>query len=65
MREANARAHIIKRLGRPEEIASMVACFFREGQFLTGLTPPVDSGWSVRATTDRLGPPRLRPTSVS
>jgi NAD(P)-dependent dehydrogenase (short-subunit alcohol dehydrogenase family) len=48
MREANARAHIIKRLGLPEEIASMVAYFFREGQFLTGLTYPVDGGWSVK-----------------
>ena len=48
MREANARAHIIRRLGRPEEIASMVAYFFREGQFLTGLTYPVDGGWSVK-----------------
>jgi hypothetical protein len=33
-------AHIIRRLGRPEEIASMVAYFFREGAFLTGLTYP-------------------------
>lgn len=48
MKEANARAHIIQRLGRPEEIASMVAYFFREGQFLTGLTYPVDGGWSVK-----------------
>lgn len=48
MKDANARAHILKRLGRPEEIASMVAYFFREGQFLTGLTYPVDGGWSVK-----------------
>jgi hypothetical protein len=26
----------------------MVAYFFREGQFLTGLTYPVDGGWSVK-----------------
>jgi hypothetical protein len=45
---ANANAHIIRRLGRPEEIASMVAYFLREGSFLTGLTYPVDGGWSVK-----------------
>lgn len=48
MREANANAHLIRRLGRPEEIASMVAYLFREGQFLTGLTYPVDGGWSAK-----------------
>jgi hypothetical protein len=26
----------------------MVAYFFREGAFLTGLTYPVDGGWSVK-----------------
>jgi NAD(P)-dependent dehydrogenase (short-subunit alcohol dehydrogenase family) len=48
MKQANADAHLIRRLGRPEEIASMVAYFFREGAFLTGLTYPVDGGWSVK-----------------
>jgi NAD(P)-dependent dehydrogenase (short-subunit alcohol dehydrogenase family) len=48
MRQANARAHLIQRLGRPEEIASMVAYMFREGSFLTGLTYPVDGGWSAK-----------------
>ena len=48
MKQANADAHIVRRLGRPEEIASMVAYFFREGAFLTGLTYPVDGGWSVK-----------------
>lgn len=48
MRQANADAHIIRRLGKPDEIASMVAYFFREGAFLTGLTYPVDGGWSVK-----------------
>jgi len=48
MKQANAAAHLIKRLGRPEEIASMVAYFFREGSFLTGLTYPVDGGWSAK-----------------
>lgn len=48
MKQANAAAHLIERLGRPEEIASMVAYFFREGSFLTGLTYPVDGGWSAK-----------------
>ncbi|MQA13606.1 MAG: SDR family oxidoreductase [Pseudonocardiaceae bacterium] len=48
MKQANADAHLIRRLGRPEEIASMVAYFFREGAFLTGLTYPVDGGWSSK-----------------
>src|ERR1700754_1897867 len=48
MREANARAHLIRRLGQPAEIASMVAYMFREGSFLTGLTYPVDGGWSAK-----------------
>lgn len=48
MRQANADAHLIRRLGEPDEIASMVAYFFREGSFLTGLTYPVDGGWSVK-----------------
>jgi NAD(P)-dependent dehydrogenase (short-subunit alcohol dehydrogenase family) len=48
MRQANADAHMVRRLGRPEEIASMVAYFFREGAFLTGLTYPVDGGWSAK-----------------
>lgn len=48
MRQANADAHMIRRLGRPAEIASMVAYFFREGAFLTGLVYPVDGGWSAK-----------------
>ncbi|HEY2206886.1 MAG TPA: SDR family oxidoreductase [Pseudonocardia sp.] len=48
MREANAAAHLITRLGRPEEVASMVAYFFREGSFLTGLLYEVDGGWSAK-----------------
>ena len=48
MKQANADAHLIRRLGRPEEIASMVTYFFRQGAFLTGLTYPVDGGWSVK-----------------
>jgi NAD(P)-dependent dehydrogenase (short-subunit alcohol dehydrogenase family) len=48
MKQANADAHLIRRLGRPDEIASMVAYFFQEGSFLTGLTYPVDGGWSAK-----------------
>ena len=48
MRQANANAHLIRRLGRPEEIASMVAYFFREGDFLTGVVYAVDGGWSAK-----------------
>jgi len=48
MREANANSHLIKRLGRPEDIAGMMAYFFSsDGDFCTGLSYPVDGGWSV------------------
>jgi NAD(P)-dependent dehydrogenase (short-subunit alcohol dehydrogenase family) len=48
MREQNANSHLIKRLGRPEEIAGMMAYLFStDGDFATGLTYPVDGGWSV------------------
>ncbi|MDC3729123.1 SDR family NAD(P)-dependent oxidoreductase [Rhodococcus sp. C26F] len=48
MREANANAHIVRRLGLPEEIASMVAYLMREGSFLTGEIYPVDGGWAAK-----------------
>lgn len=48
MRESNAKSHLIKRLGKPEEIAGMMAYFFSpDGDFCAGLTYPVDGGWSV------------------
>lgn len=48
MREANANAHMIKRLGRPADIAGTMLHFFSDdGSFLTGLTSPVDGGWST------------------
>jgi NAD(P)-dependent dehydrogenase (short-subunit alcohol dehydrogenase family) len=48
MRQQNANSHLIKRLGRPAEIAGMMAYFFSaDGDFATGLTYPVDGGWSV------------------
>lgn len=48
MRQANANAHLIRRLGRPEEIAAMVAYLFREASFQTGITFPVDGGWAAK-----------------
>ena len=49
MREQNANSHMIKRLGRPSEIAGMMAYLFdpTDGAFQTGLLFPVDGGWSV------------------
>lgn len=48
MREQNANSHMIKRLGRPAEIAGKMAYFFSEdGDFSTGLTESVDGGWSI------------------
>lgn len=48
MRQANADAHIVRRLGLPAEIASMVAYLIREGHFLTGEIYPVDGGWAAK-----------------
>lgn len=48
MRQANANAHIVRRLGLPAEIASMVAYLMREGDFLTGEIYPVDGGWAAK-----------------
>ncbi|MEE2032669.1 SDR family NAD(P)-dependent oxidoreductase [Rhodococcus chondri] len=48
MRQANANAHIVRRLGEPAEIASMVAYLMREGSFLTGEIYPVDGGWAAK-----------------
>jgi NAD(P)-dependent dehydrogenase (short-subunit alcohol dehydrogenase family) len=49
MREQNANAHMIKRLGTPAEIAGMMAYLFdpADGAFQTGLVFPVDGGWSA------------------
>lgn len=49
MREQNANSHMIKRLGKASEIAGMMAYLFdpTDGAFQTGLTFPVDGGWSV------------------
>jgi NAD(P)-dependent dehydrogenase (short-subunit alcohol dehydrogenase family) len=48
MKKQNENSHMIKRLGRPEEIAGKMAYFLSEdGNFSTGLTECVDGGWSV------------------
>lgn len=48
MKKQNENSHMIKRLGRPEEVAGKMAYFFSEdGNFSTGLTESVDGGWSV------------------
>lgn len=48
MKQQNANSHMIKRLGRPEEIAGKMAYFFSDdGDFSTGLTETVDGGWST------------------
>jgi NAD(P)-dependent dehydrogenase (short-subunit alcohol dehydrogenase family) len=48
IRNACARSHMIKRLGKPEEVAAMLAFFFSaDGGFCTGMSFPVDGGWSV------------------
>ncbi|KXF57192.1 short-chain dehydrogenase [Rhodococcus sp. SC4] len=47
-----AGVHIIKRLGLPDEVASMVKYLLLEGSFLTGEIYPVDGGWSARGHFD-------------
>ena len=48
MRKVNTNAHLIKRLGKPEEIAGTMAHFFSDdGNFLTGVCFNVDGGWSA------------------
>ncbi|KLL10056.1 MULTISPECIES: SDR family NAD(P)-dependent oxidoreductase [Protofrankia] len=48
IRNACAQSHMIKRLGRPEEIAGMLAFLFSaDGAFCTGMDYAVDGGWSV------------------
>ncbi len=47
-RKENTQAHMLKRLGTPADIAGTMCHFFSaDGSFLTGLTYPVDGGWSV------------------
>lgn len=47
-RKENSQAHMLKRLGTPADIAGTMCHFFSDdGAFLTGLSYPVDGGWSV------------------
>jgi NAD(P)-dependent dehydrogenase (short-subunit alcohol dehydrogenase family) len=42
-----ASSHMIKRLGRPSDIAgSMLHLFSDDASFLTGIALPVDGGWA-------------------
>ena len=44
----NENSHMLKRLGRPSEIAGKMAYFFSDdGNFSTGQTESVDGGWST------------------
>lgn len=43
-----AAAHAIKRLGTPRDIGAMAAYLCSpEADFITGMTYPVDGGWSI------------------
>lgn len=51
MLENFKEAHIIKRLGEPEDIAAAVAFFFSEdSSFCTGEILPVDGGWNTKGS---------------
>jgi NAD(P)-dependent dehydrogenase (short-subunit alcohol dehydrogenase family) len=46
---ANVARHILKRLGEPSEVASVIAYLLCEGTFITGAVIPIDGGWGARA----------------
>ncbi|MCZ4552455.1 SDR family NAD(P)-dependent oxidoreductase [Gordonia rubripertincta] len=51
MRENFMNAHIIHRLGRPEDIANAAAFFFSDdSEFCTGEILPVDGGWNAKGS---------------
>jgi NAD(P)-dependent dehydrogenase (short-subunit alcohol dehydrogenase family) len=49
MREQNANSHMIKRLGKPSEVAGMMTYFFDpiDGAFQAGTIATVDGGWNA------------------
>jgi NAD(P)-dependent dehydrogenase (short-subunit alcohol dehydrogenase family) len=53
MLEQNEKTHMIKRLGKPSEVAGMMAYLFDpiDGAFQTGLCIPVDGGWIANGLT--------------
>jgi NAD(P)-dependent dehydrogenase (short-subunit alcohol dehydrogenase family) len=50
MREALMAPHLIRRMGKPDDVSAMVAYLVGEGGFTTGATLPVDGGWTTRGT---------------
>jgi NAD(P)-dependent dehydrogenase (short-subunit alcohol dehydrogenase family) len=51
MRENFVAAHMIPRLGRPEDIAAAAAFFFSDdSSFSTGEVMPVDGGWNAKGS---------------
>ncbi|MGW4339537.1 SDR family NAD(P)-dependent oxidoreductase [Rhodococcus koreensis] len=51
-KQSLAEFHLIKRLGRPQEIAGKIAYFFSEdGSFSAGQTESVDGGWTINGHT--------------
>jgi NAD(P)-dependent dehydrogenase (short-subunit alcohol dehydrogenase family) len=48
MQEITLKAHLLKRLGKPADIAAVMSFFFAdESAFCTAMTMPVDGGWKA------------------